>query len=60
MDNYIFLSAVAFLSVILMAITLYKISKKQEFVKYSKTILIIITLIIPILGYFMVINDDKK
>jgi|GEM_PF-7019001 len=59
MDKYIFLFLFAFFSIILMIATFYKISKKQNFFKYNKTFLIIITIFIPILGYFLVINDEK-
>jgi hypothetical protein len=50
---------IGFLSLILMIITLYKIFNKKEFIKYNKVFLILITLFIPILGYFLVVNDKK-
>jgi len=51
---------IGFLSLILMIITLYKIFNKKEFIKYNKTVLILVTLFIPILGYFLVVNDKNK
>ena len=51
---------VGFLSLILMIITLYKIFNKKEFIKYNKTVLIIITLFLPVLGYILVVNDKKN
>lgn len=51
---------VAFFSIILMFITLNKISKKKVFEKYNKTLLILITIFIPLLGFILVMSEDKK
>jgi predicted tellurium resistance membrane protein TerC len=59
MKIYILYTA-GFLSLILMITTLYKIFNKKEFIKYNKTVLIIITLFLPILGYILVVNDKRN
>lgn len=60
MEKIYILYIVAFFSIILMFITLNKISKKKVFEKYNKTLLILITIFIPLLGFILVMSEDKK
>jgi hypothetical protein len=61
MDNKVLiLYGFGFLNLIVMVITLSKILKKEEFPKYNKKLLILITVFIPVLGYILVITDQNK
>jgi hypothetical protein len=61
MDNKVLiLYGFGFLHTIVMIITLSKILKKEEFPKYNKKLLILITVFIPVLGYHLVITDQNK
>lgn len=55
MDNKVItLYVLGFLNLIVMIITFNKILKKEEFLKYNRKLLILITLFIPVIGYILV------
>lgn len=60
MNKINFLYLIFLLSIIIMVYTFFKIWRKDDFKGWKKSTLLYITIIIPVLGLFLVYNDEKK